>query len=145
MSIGRHAGQFGPRGVPRGLLDQQRSRNGGDPDGVGRSSFESSGIITFITGPGRDMYQGLGAEMAHIAASMTIFDPDLAVHPLPVRNHYYCGFLVTRTAVTPDRPSTELAGGVIMAPSKPAGGQCSSNTLPLRVRSWLRNITREPS
>jgi hypothetical protein len=41
--------------------------------------YESSGITTFIVGPDGDVYQkDLGPETAHIAASMTTFDPDLS-------------------------------------------------------------------
>jgi hypothetical protein len=43
------------------------------------AAYESSGITTFIVGPGGDVYQkDLGPETAHIAASMTTFDPDLS-------------------------------------------------------------------
>lgn len=41
--------------------------------------FKSTGIMTFIMGPDGDVYQkDLGAETAHIAETMTTFDPDLS-------------------------------------------------------------------
>ena len=41
--------------------------------------YESTGIMTFIVGPDGDVYQkDLGPATEHIAAAMTIFDPDLS-------------------------------------------------------------------
>jgi len=41
--------------------------------------FESTGIMTFIMGPDGDVYQkDLGPETAHMAETMTTFDPDLS-------------------------------------------------------------------
>jgi hypothetical protein len=40
--------------------------------------YESTGIMTFTVGPDGDLYQkDLGPHTAHIAAAMTMFDPDL--------------------------------------------------------------------
>jgi hypothetical protein len=40
--------------------------------------YQSSGIMTFIAGPDGDVYQDdLGPDTAHIASSITSFDPDL--------------------------------------------------------------------
>jgi hypothetical protein len=51
------------------------------------ATFGSGGIMTFIVGPDGDVYQkDLGPETAHIAAKMTIFDPDLTWSRVDVTN-----------------------------------------------------------
>jgi Protein of unknown function (DUF2950) len=49
--------------------------------------FGSTGIMTFIAGPGGDVYQkDLGSETARIAREMTTFDPDLSWSRVDVTN-----------------------------------------------------------
>jgi DUF2950 family protein len=51
------------------------------------ATFQSSGIMTFIVGPDRDVYQkDLGPDTAHIVSSISRFDPDLTWARVAVTN-----------------------------------------------------------